>query len=85
MMDVIKNGAAGTDVVVKSSVGMGEKETTMTQNVAQTRQKAAFLTGASSGIGRATAVALAKTGYRVIDTSQNAKADAPRNSRGAAT
>lgn len=46
MMGVIKNGAAGTDVVVKSSVGMGGKETTMTQNGAQARQKTAFLTGA---------------------------------------
>lgn len=37
------------------------------------QQKTAFLTGASSGIGKATAIALAKAGYRVIGTSRTAK------------
>jgi short-subunit dehydrogenase len=37
------------------------------------QQKTAFLTGASSGIGKVTAVALAKAGYRVIGTSRTAK------------
>ncbi|KQS75452.1 short-chain dehydrogenase [Rhizobium sp. Leaf384] len=36
-------------------------------------QKTAFLTGASSGIGKATAIALTKAGYRVIGTSRTAK------------
>lgn len=35
--------------------------------------KTAFLTGASSGIGKATAIALTKAGYRVIGTSRVAK------------
>jgi short-subunit dehydrogenase len=35
-------------------------------------QKTAFLTGASSGIGRAAALALTKAGYRVIGTSRKA-------------
>jgi short-subunit dehydrogenase len=37
------------------------------------RQKTAFLTGASSGIGKAAALALIKAGYRVIGTSRTAK------------
>ncbi|NTJ43861.1 SDR family NAD(P)-dependent oxidoreductase [Agrobacterium larrymoorei] len=37
------------------------------------QQKTAFLTGASSGIGKATAIALDKAGYRVIGTSRKAK------------
>ena len=37
------------------------------------QQKTAFLTGASSGIGKATALALVKAGYRVIGTSRTAK------------
>jgi short-subunit dehydrogenase len=36
------------------------------------QQKTAFLTGASSGIGKATALALKKAGYRVIGTSRKA-------------
>jgi short-subunit dehydrogenase len=36
-------------------------------------QKTAFLTGASSGIGKTTAIALTKAGYRVIGTSRTAK------------
>lgn len=38
------------------------------------QQKTAFLTGASSGIGKATALALVNAGYRVIGTSRTAKA-----------
>lgn len=38
-----------------------------------TQHKTAFLTGASSGIGKVTAMTLAKAGYRVIGTSRTAK------------
>ena len=43
--------------------------------------KTALVTGASSGIGKATAVALSQAGYRVIGTSRKAQAgeDAKRN------
>ncbi len=37
------------------------------------RQKTAFVTGASSGIGRATALALMRANYRVIGTSRSAQ------------
>ncbi len=46
---------------------------------AQARQKTAFLTGASSGIGKAAAVALANAGYRVIGTSRKAVQDEVRD------
>ncbi len=46
-----------------------EKPMTMT---APHAQKTAFLTGASSGIGKAAALALARAGYRVIGTSRKA-------------
>ncbi|WP_019905289.1 oxidoreductase [Methylobacterium sp. 77] len=39
---------------------------------ASTQQKTAFLTGASSGIGKAAALALAQAGFRVIGTSRKA-------------
>jgi short-subunit dehydrogenase len=45
----------------------------------QPRQKTAFLTGASGGIGRAAAVALTNAGYRVIGTSRRADPDAERD------
>jgi len=45
----------------------------------QPRQKTAFLTGASGGIGRAAAVALTNAGYRVIGTSRRANLDAVRD------
>ena len=41
--------------------------------------KTALVTGASSGIGRATALALSKAGYRVIGTSRKAAAGEVRN------
>jgi short-subunit dehydrogenase len=41
----------------------------------QARQKTAFLTGASSGIGKAAAAALSNAGYRVIGTSRRADPD----------
>ncbi|CAN7665219.1 oxidoreductase [Pararhizobium sp. LjRoot238] len=44
----------------------------MTTIGAKVYQKTAFLTGASSGIGKAAASALASAGYRVIGTSRNA-------------
>ena len=40
--------------------------------MATTTQKTAFVTGASSGIGRAAALALARAGYRVVGTSRKA-------------
>ncbi|XUY28677.1 oxidoreductase [Agrobacterium sp. rho-8.1] len=43
------------------------------------KQKTAFLTGASSGIGKAAAAALMKAGYRVIGTSRTAKPDEIRD------
>ena len=46
---------------------------------AQARQKTAFLTGASSGIGKAAAAALKSAGYRVIGTSRRAEPDAVRD------
>ena len=45
----------------------------------QARQKTAFLTGASSGIGKAAAAALTNAGYRVIGTSRRADPDAVRD------
>jgi short-subunit dehydrogenase len=45
----------------------------------KTLQKTAFLTGASSGIGKATALALTKAGYRVVGTSRNAKPEERRD------
>jgi short-subunit dehydrogenase len=44
-----------------------------------TPQKTVFLTGASSGIGKAAASALTAAGYRVIGTSRSAKRDDTRD------
>lgn len=43
------------------------------QTAAKKHQKTAFITGASSGIGKAAALALMKAGYRVIGTSRSAR------------
>lgn len=43
------------------------------------RQKTAFLTGASSGIGKAAASALVRAGYRVIGTSRSASPNEVRD------
>jgi len=43
------------------------------------RPKTAFVTGASSGIGKAAALALSRAGYRVIGTSRKASADEVRD------
>jgi short-subunit dehydrogenase len=46
---------------------------------AKTRQRTAFITGASTGIGKAAALALLRAGYRVIGTSRSAKRDEVRD------
>jgi short-subunit dehydrogenase len=46
---------------------------------AKAQQKAAFITGASSGIGKAAALALGKAGYRVAGTSRRASPDEVRD------
>ncbi len=51
----------------------------MAQSRPQRRDKTAFITGASSGIGKAAAVALSKAGYRVIGTSRKAVPGEVRN------
>jgi short-subunit dehydrogenase len=51
----------------------------MTRVGAKTHQKTAFLTGASSGIGKAAAAALVNAGYCVIGTSRNARPDEVRD------
>ena len=45
----------------------------------QTNRKTALITGASSGIGKATALALTREGYRVVGTSRTAKPDEVRD------
>lgn len=42
-------------------------------------EKVAFITGASTGIGKAAALALMKAGYRVVGTSRSAKHDEVRD------
>ena len=46
---------------------------------AKAHQKTALITGASTGIGKAAALALMKAGYRVIGTSRSAKLDEVRD------
>ncbi|HEX7954578.1 MAG TPA: oxidoreductase [Burkholderiales bacterium] len=48
-------------------------------NGAKTEKKTAFLTGASSGIGKAAALALVSAGYRVIGASRSAGANEVRD------
>lgn len=47
----------------------------MAMSGAKTEKKTAFLTGASSGIGKAAALALESAGYRVIGASRSAGAN----------
>lgn len=58
-----------------SGSGNGDKGATM----ARTTQKTAFVTGASSGIGKAAALALMQAGYRVIGTSRKPDTEPARN------
>lgn len=51
----------------------------MAMSRAKAHQKTAFLTGASSGIGKAAASALVIAGYRVIGTSRYARPDEERD------
>ncbi len=46
---------------------------------AEAHQKTAFITGASTGIGKAAALELMKTGYRVIGTSRSARPNEVRD------
>ena len=46
---------------------------------AKAQQKTALITGASSGIGKAAALALTEAGYRVIGTSRTARLDEVRD------
>lgn len=48
-------------------------------SVANADQKTALITGASTGIGKAAAMALVSAGYRVIGTSRSAKRDEVRD------
>lgn len=51
----------------------------MAMSGVKTHQKTALITGASTGIGKAAALALINAGYRVIGTSRTAKPDEVRN------
>jgi short-subunit dehydrogenase len=51
----------------------------MAMSGAKAHQKTALITGASTGIGKAAALALMKAGYRVIGTSRSAKHDEVRD------
>ena len=63
-----------------ATLGIGcKKGKTMSKFDTGASQKTAFLTGASSGIGKAAALALIKEGYRVIGTSRSTKPDELRD------
>lgn len=51
----------------------------MAKSGPRTHQKTALITGASTGIGKAAALALIKAGYGVIGTSRSAKRDEVRD------
>ena len=63
-----------------ATLGIGcKKGKTMSKFDTGASQKTAFLTGASSGIGKAAALSLIKEGYRVIGTSRSTKPDELRD------
>jgi short-subunit dehydrogenase len=78
MMNVIKKVATATTPIVRAVAGPRGEVRTMAGLNGRAAEKTAFVTGASSGIGKAAAVALTKAGYQVIGTSRGAKPDEMR-------
>lgn len=74
-MVIMKAGAKQT--FAGATVRTMKEEVEMTP--ASNPQKTALITGASSGIGKASALALAEAGYRVIGTSRHAAPGEVRN------
>ena len=73
MMFLIKRPAP------KQSRGLHATKGTTMATDSRTPQKTAFVTGASSGIGKAAALGLTRAGYRVVGTSRTAARDEMRD------